>query len=399
DFEREALLDPAIQFPNAVSEFALDPRAVLLTGATGLVGTYLLQELLGKTRARIHCLVRADDQATAKQRIVRQLQSAGLWREEYEPRIMALAGDIACARLGLDEARFRELGGEIDTIYHCAGVINMRYSYERLRPANVEGVKEILRLAGLIKTKPLHFVSSIAVFYSDAHPSDRLLTERDTPRFHPSLKGSYGKSKWVADRLVARAQERGLPACIYRPTRIMGHSKTGALNESTEILPALLKGCILLGLYPDWDIEVTLVPVDYVSRAMVHLAGQSESFGKAFHFFNPEPVHWRKLMAIVRDLGYPLEVISYAEWRREINLRAGRFSGGSSADKKFFAALVLAFMGLHYLFRKRPPFDGRNTLEGLAGSGISCAPIDRSLIEVYVNYWRHSGFLPHSRVG
>lgn len=395
EFEREALLDPAIQFSNPLSEFAFDPRAILLTGATGLVGSYLLEELLNRSEAIVYCLVRADDAAAAKHRLRCQLQSAGSWREEYEPRVIGLAGDVALPRLGLNEACFYSLANDVDCIYHSAGVINMRYSYERLKQANVEGVKEILRLAGIIKTKSVHFVSSIAVFYSDAHPADQLLTETDIPRFHPTLKGSYGKSKWVADRLVANAQERGLPACIYRPTRIMGHSKTGALNNTKEILPALLRGCILLGLYPDWDIEVTLVPVDYVSRAMVHLATRSESYGKSFHLFNPKPIRWRDLMVILGELGYRLEAISYEDWRHEIDRRALR---EDSSERKFFAGLVLAFMGLHYLFRKRPPFDARNTLEGLRNSGIVCPPVERPLLEVYVTHWRRSGYLPDPRV-
>jgi thioester reductase-like protein len=335
-------------------------------------------------------LVRAEDSATAKQRIIRHLQAYGLWQDAFDGRVIALAGDVAQPRFALGEARFQDLAERIDIIYHSAGSINMRHSYARLKPTNVLGVIEALRLAGLVKTKPLHFVSSIAVFYSDAHPADQTLLEIDIPQYHPTLKGDYGKSKWVADRLVAAAQERGLPAAIYRPTRIMGHSRTGALNDTTELLPQVLKGCIEMGLYPDWEIDITLVPVDYVSRSMVYLAGQQRAWSQAFHLFNPTPIHWLKLMAILRGLGYPLEAVPYEDWRQELKNRATQDTLG----REFYAALVLAFTGLHYLFHERPPFDDRNIREGLAGSGIHCPPIDQDLIGAYVAYWQNSGFLP-----
>jgi hypothetical protein len=149
-----------------------------------------------------------------------------------------------------------------------------------------------------------------------------------------------------------------------------------------------------MGRYPDWDIEVTMVPVDYVSKAMVYLAGHSESWGKTFHFFNPKPILWRDLMGILKDLGYPLQEISHAQWQHEVKFRASRDAGEHPDDRKFYASLVLVFMGLHYLFLKRPPFDGRNVQEGLANSGIVCPPVDRKLIEGYIAYWMEIGFLP-----
>ena len=395
DVEREAILDPAIRFDAPMSAYSLAPRNIFLTGATGFTGVYLLDELLRKTTAKIQCLVRAADRSAARERILKQLASYGLWRQEYAARIEAVPGDLSKPGLGLSAAEFLDLGGKIDTIYHIAGWVNMAYPYPRLKPANVEGTKEILRLAGLRTTKPVHFLSSIAVFYTDIYANGEI-NETDIPEYHASLKGGYSVSKWVADRLVAQAQERGLPACLYRPVRIMGHSQTGAINEVSDLLPLLLKGCLLLGKYPAFDIKITLVPVDYVTRAMVHLAGREESWGRAFHFFNPEPVEWRRLMKALRNTGYALEEVAYDEWWRDLKQQV-RNTGLPQDERETLSTLMLAMTAPHYLFYQRPVMDASQTEEGLRGSGIACPPVDDALIATYAAWWQKSGFFPAFR--
>jgi thioester reductase-like protein len=394
-FEQEAVLNDDIQFKNPLSKYALNPQAVLLIGATGLVGGFLLEELLQKTEATIYCLVRAEDAQAGKQRLVQHLQSYNLWQAAFDSRVVPIIGDLVEPSFGLTDDEFNTLASTIDVIYHSAGWINLLYPYARLKPINVTGVEHSLRLASLVQTKPLHFVSSIAVFYSDAHSAEQTLFETTIPLFDMTLKADYGKSKWVADRLVADAQARGLPACIYRPVRIMGSAKTGALNDNSELLPRLLKGCIKMGIYPAWDIEITLVPVDYVSGAMVHLAKQAENWGKAFHFFNPKPIAWLDLMSILQNHhGYIMKEVSADEWSQELRHFATWDNPDDADSKRFFAMLMVAFTGSHYLFHPRPPFDGHNIETGLVNSDITCPPIDEELISKYVAYWQKTGFLP-----
>lgn len=393
DIEEDARLDPGIQFPHPLSPWATAPRALLVTGATGFLGVYLLDELLHKTAATIYCLVRAGDDDEAGRRLSSQLRAYGLGQEQHAGRIRPLAGDLAQPSLGLGEPRFGELAAELDGIYHSAGWINMAFPYARLRPTNVLGTLELLRLAGAVRTKPLHFVSTIAVFYSDAHAHATLLSETTTPLYHLSLKGGYSKSKWVADRLVAAARERGLPACIYRPVRIMGHSRTGAMNDMSDLLPMLLKGCILLGVYPAWDIEVTFVPVDYASRALVHLSLQEASRGRDFHFFNPAPMDFRTLMGILCAHGYPLREVSPQEFRHELNRQ--RMQDATPVEhKELLSRLILGLVAPHFLFYKRPSFDDGLLKAGLSGTEIACPPISEELIYAYLEYWQKIHYLP-----
>lgn len=394
DLMAETELDPEIQFPNPVSPNALTPRAVCLTGATGFLGAYLLYEALAKTEAVAYCLVRADSVESAYGRIVRNLSSYDLWRDEFASRVRAIpVRDLAEPRFGLGPDEYHELAASTDVIYHSAGSLNMAFPYSRLKATNITGTVEVLRLAGAVRTKPVHFLSSLVVFFTDAHTNDELLRESDEPRCHATLKGGYGKSKWVADRLVAAAGRRGLPVSIYRPVRTMGSASTGALNDLSDIFPLLVKACILLGKCPHLDVKVTMVPVDFVTSAMVHLASRQESWGRAFHFFHPAPVEWDRLMEILRNLGYPLEESSYGDWWSELKRRVSN-PGDPVELRRFFSTALLALTAPHFLFYKRPPLDASNLTEGLNGTGLTYPQIDEALMGTYLSYWQKIGYVP-----
>ena len=149
-----------------------------------------------------------------------------------------------------------------------------------MKPANVLGTQEVLRLASLIRAKPVHYISTVSVFSSIGEQT--VIREEDEP--DPPISGSelplgYAQSKWVAEKLVAEARSRGLPVSVYRPGRITGHSLTG-VSSPDDFACRFIRGCVQLGAMPDWDGEVNFIPVDYASQAIVHLSMGRESTGK-----------------------------------------------------------------------------------------------------------------------
>ncbi len=164
DFKTEALLDATIEFSQPLSDNVTNPHGILLTGATGFVGAYLLDELLEKTTADIYCLVRCSDTDAGKQRLKSHLQFYHLWQDKFCDRIIPLVGDLSQPFLGMSEAAFQQLASQIDIIYHNGAKVNSVSPYSQLKPPNVLGTQEVLRLASITKTKPVHFVSSVAVF-------------------------------------------------------------------------------------------------------------------------------------------------------------------------------------------------------------------------------------------
>ena len=108
------------------------------------------------------------------------------------------------------------------------------------------------------------------------------------------LHGGYTQSKWVAEKLVAVAQARGLPVTIYRPSLVVGDSQTGVW-QGDHIIANMLRSWIELGMAPEIEAQLDLAPVDYVSRAIVHLmaCGGGEAAG-IYHVNNPRLSPWGK---------------------------------------------------------------------------------------------------------
>ena len=388
----EAVLDPAIQ-PEGTFAGIEKPKRIFLTGVTGFLGAYLLHELLVSTNADIYCLVRADDFASATGRIQSNLKRYSLWNDNIASRIIPVVGDLAKPLLGMDAKSFANLAGAIDIIYHSAAMLNYVYPYSAMKPANVLGTQEVLRLACQVKTKPVHYVSSVAVFENAAYAGTTVRESDSFDRWEGICLG-YSQTKWVAEKLVKIAGERGLPITIYRPPLISGHSKTGVSNTD-DFVCLMLKGCIQMGSFPDLDYLLDMSPVDYVSQSIVYLSQQPESLGKAFHLQHPQPVHINKIVNLLRLVGYKTAKIPYQQWQTELKTTVQPDNPLFTLqpfllEKRTEAQLTIVEL---YLQENRPHISCQETLAALKGSGISCPHINHKLLITYFHRFLDSGFL------
>ncbi|MBW4635043.1 MAG: amino acid adenylation domain-containing protein [Iphinoe sp. HA4291-MV1] len=391
DINAETILEPTI-YPEAVAVEHITASSIFLTGATGFLGAFLLHELLEQTQAHIYCLVRSLNAEEAKKKIQRNLELYSLWQEDLSSRIIPVVGDLSQPLLGLSAKQFQMMASEIDVIYHNGASTNHIYPYSVLKAANVLGTQEVLKLACQTKVKPVHHISTISVFQFVSHPAGTIIQEQDNLEY--SYKGSrfgYTASKWVAEKLVMTARSRGLPVCIYRPERISGDSQTGAC-QTDDFLWRMIKACIQVGSAPDLDVRWGMTPVDYVSKAIVHLSLQPESIGKAFHLFNPHPIHMSKLVDWIRARSYPLKQILPDKWRAELISIADHSSENAAysllplfSEKTFKELISDEFSSVQ--------FDCQNTLDGLAGTSIVCPPINDQLLDTYFSYFTRIGFL------
>ena len=389
DLEAEAVLDPEIQ-PNDAST-APRPERVLLTGATGFLGSFILSELLRRTRTDVYCLVRAADAEEGGKKLRKALQAYALWDEELSSRIVPVVGDLSEPLLGLGTRRFGELAGKIDAVYHSGASVNWVYPYNALKPINVLGTQEVLRLAARDRVKPLHFISTLGVFPLVGRSGVEVVREDDDLDHGGSLYNGYTQSKWVAEKLVETAISRGLPGCVYRPALITGDSRTGAWNKD-DFTCKMIKTWVGLGTAPKMDTQMNMVPVDYVGRAIVRLSLRERSLGKRFHLANPRPVSANDLVAWIEAFGYPLKRVPYDEWRADLLSP----TKGLRHDGLYSLAPLLSMSAAAdgpALVGKVPEFDCRNTKEALSGTGISCPLVDEELMENYLVYLVRSGLL------
>ena len=392
NLKAEAALDPEIRPTGTLStQVAPRPERVLLTGATGFLGSFLLSELLRHTRGEIHCLVRATNFEEGERRIRESLETYALWDEKRSPRIFPVAGDLSEPLLGLGAERFEELADEIDVVYHNGASVNWVYPYDALKPTNVLGTQEVLRLASRHGTKPVHFVSTLGVFPLVGRSDAGVVREDDDLDHGGSLYNGYTQTKWVAEKLVEIARARGLPVSVYRPSLIAGDSRTGAWNKD-DFTCKIIKSWVGLGNVPDVNTEMNMVPVDYVSRAIIRLSMQEGSLGKRFHLANSHPVKVDDMVAWIEAFGYPIERVPYDRWRADL-LNPTK---GLQQDALYSLVPLLSMSAAAdgpTLVGRVPEFDRRNTTEALSGTGISCPQVDGELMESYLAYLVRTGFL------
>lgn len=392
DFDAEAVLDPSIVPLAADAIDAAAARTIFLTGATGFLGVFLLADLLEHGQADIYCLVRARDEHQA---LVRLQQQVGLYelteRVDFS-RVIAVCGDLAEPNFGLSESRYREIAERSEVIYHNGALVNFVQPYQTLKVANVTGTEEVLRLACHGRPKAIHYVSTVSVF-SEAPCHVTGHKETDEPEQHGNLPNGYAESKWVAEKLVIAARERGFQVSIYRPAIVAGDSRSGAWNTG-DFWCRLVKGCLQMGYAPRERIRMDMAPVNYMSRSIVALSQQAYAVGGIFHLNHPEPPYSDEWVDFYTSLGYRLQRIPYRDWLEKV-LEFGHSNPNGFA----LASLLPMFAGqlqdgdAQLPEDGAPQYDSRATHKALSALNVECELLDRKIMARYQDYFVRKGFV------
>ena len=397
DFAAECEL--GVEIPRESRDQAqwADPKNVLLTGATGFLGVYLLRELLATTDATVHCMVRAKDQAEASQR----LRSVAMRYfhddlSSYGDRIVPVPGDLAKPRVGLSEEDFDRLARTVDVIHHPGGMVNFIYPYAHMRAANVEGTREIIRLAARHRNIPIHYTSTTAVLAGFGTAGVRHVDE-DTPLDHADhLSVGYVESKWVAEQLLTRAAEAGLPVAIYRAADISGDRVHGAWNLSTEMC-AMMKFVVDTGMAPVAELPLDYTPVDVFAASVAHIAANSLPRGDVYHLTNAGKVNISALVDRLRVHGHEIREVSWTDWIDEmVRIAIEQPDHPMTPFAPLFidrCATGVMSVAEMYLDDTFPVFSRTNVENALRDSGIEIPPVDAEMLDRYIRYLTGIDFL------
>ncbi|KAE9973811.1 putative NRPS-like protein biosynthetic cluster [Venturia inaequalis] len=390
----DATLSADVQPKNTAACPLTEAKAILLTGATGFLGAFLLNDLLETTSAKVVLLVRFSDPAedavaAGMRRIRRNLIDLGLWRDSFLDRIEILPGNLSRKRLGLSPTVFEELASRVQVIIHAAATVNLVYPYAMMRGANVEGTREIVKLACLGPT--LIYISTNGVLppSKEGWPEDATLAVEDVPT---KLADGYGQTKWAAEQLVVEAGRRGLPVKILRAGTISGHSMYGSSN-AWDLLTAILVEALHLGRAPQiegWLAEMT--PVDYVSKAILTLANNVETKQTVFHLGDPTPVHTTQLFKSLSELGYQTEPLDWEEWVALWTEKRGCARGGENAANPNTVDILRGGMP-EVKFLKEVTVLNNAATDPLLKT-IARPTVDTNLLEIYARNWCARGWLP-----
>lgn len=383
DFPTEIQLADDVRPAEDVSRATLASREVLLTGATGFLGAFLLRELMHSTTARVHCLVRGRDQTEALHRLRENLAWYQLWGQIDPDRLSVVVGDLAAPRLGLTETEFDGMAHRLDAVYHAAATVNWLHSYTELKAVNVSGTQEVLRLAARHRTVPVHYVSTTGVFAQVV--TEGVPLKVTDPTGPPErLSNGYLQSKWVAEQIIGLAQDRGLPISVYRVDVICGDQNNGAC-QTRDFIWLSLKGLLQAGAVPaGLSGALHMVPVDYVSAAIVALATKEETVGRTFHLYNKGDQGFDDFIEYFRSFGYSLRELDLGSWRRLV----------LSDRENAIIPLLDSFELITDSRAFYPSIDVTETELALTGSGIKCPAIDKELFEKYVGFFVRAGYFP-----
>ncbi|HTN04680.1 MAG TPA: SDR family oxidoreductase, partial [Planctomycetaceae bacterium] len=284
----------------------------LLTGATGLLGNYLMRNLL-LAGVPVAVLVRPGRRQTARQRVELLLAE---WEDvlgQPLPRPVVLEGDISQPDLGLDAVSLRWAAEYCTAVIHNAASLTFHATSREGEPfrSNIEGTRNVLEFCRGTRIRKFHHVST--AYVAGLRTGRVLETEQDVGQ---KFSNDYEESKLAAEQMVREADFIDTPT-VFRPAIIIGDSKTGVTTTYHGFYAALQLVHTIVKSQPINEsgyvmgqtarLALTgqetkhLVPVDWVADFMLHVLQNPELHGKTYHLTPKHPVTTRTIRDVLED--------------------------------------------------------------------------------------------------
>jgi NAD(P)-dependent dehydrogenase (short-subunit alcohol dehydrogenase family) len=356
-----------------------------VTGATGFIGRNLV-ELLLEREGTIYVLVREGSKGRLE-------ELRNRWGVDPD-RVVGIVGDLSQPGLGISDEDVERLRGEIDHLFHLAAIYDMTADAASQNVANVEGTRHMVQFAEDVEAGRVHMVSSIAAagLYKGVWREDMFEEAEDLDN-HP-----YFRTKHDSEGIVRTECTR--PWRIYRPGIVVGNSETGEMDkiDGPYYFFKLIRR--LRGTVPEWvpmpgieGREINLVPVDFVARAMDHIAHVEGLDGRAFHLTDPSPKTAGEVIDIFAQAGHapqssvrlPAAVVDLAA---PFVKAVASLPPGDIVTDRVLSDFGIPRSVLTYI-NYPTQFDSRQAQAALAGTDIRVPPLDAYADKLW-DYWeRH----------
>lgn len=361
---------------------------LLFTGATGLLGRYLLGDLL-RAGISLAVVARSNRSHSAQQRV--DLLVGQIERETGTtlPRPHVLNGDLTVERLGLSDAAIRWIAANCNRVLHNAASLSFHSSSRHDEPwlSNVQGTRGVLDLCQRTGVRDFHHVST--AYVCGCREGVVFESELDVGQ---KWGNCYEQSKVEGEQLVrgARFLDR---LTVYRPSIIVGDSRTGftstfhGLYAVAKLAHTLARRLVLGSITAETALAAlpmlgsgakNFVPVDWVSQILVRVIDNPELSGKTYH--------------VTAKRAVPL-----AEWGRAIFDAVTHLSpladpnDASHEDVNWFHRMFQEQMDYYRSYwRDDPLFDDRNL--AAAAPDLACPDVDYEMVHRMATFAVESDF-------
>ncbi|MHC8346654.1 non-ribosomal peptide synthetase [Pseudomonas sp. RT6P73] len=381
-----AVLDANIQLAPH-SPLPKHQKVILLTGATGFIGRFLLRSLLDTTDARIYCLVRASQTESADQRLSQVMQHWQLWKETDSARISVIEGDLRQPLAGMDQKTAARLQTEVDAVYHNATSMNHLESFEMARATNADGTQTLLRFCVTGKAKQFNYISTQGIFSSRGRTGHHVIDEHSSIAEEKHLLSEgYVASKWAGELLVQQACSRGIPCNVFRLGLVAADTQHGRYDEAQSFY-RMLKSCILMGVAFDNAKKFSFAPVDFIAQAIACLGERSMGSSHTFHPPSMNETSLAECFAFYNRLApVPMDILPYDEWLKVLKLHEDRCDAMPITpllELRTEAQIVSAQDALQHA-EPTIVFDCSQTEKKLMDAGLPTPFFDIEMFETYV---------------
>ena len=333
-------------------------RAVFLTGATGWLGSHLLEALLSRTGMRVWCLVRAGTQAEGRARLLGALKRHGInlpadWQERIEP----VCGDLTAPRLGLDAEGWRRLAVHTDAVYHLAASLNTLHPYAVHRPTNIAPLMDLVRLASEHHAKPMFFSSPMTVCRRRLN-NELVVLGRESLSDNPrGLLTGYARSKWTAERILFNAaRQLGLPLRIYRTSHALPTARSGAIKPKDTYV-SVLQAALAAGVIPEGQGALFHgVPTDILAELLLADSLAFDGPPGVVHIEHPRPPALASVIELMLEGDVAAPTVPTDAWMARCREVAAQLEDGDASllASALFASTASSGVSVHNMFSPHP---------------------------------------------